>query len=64
MDLAASLVKVADVNGTLGDAEKAAELGGEARELVAGLEAEILDAGAKAKLSGLKEYFAQSQLGP
>lgn len=60
LDLAASLVKVADISGALGEAEAAAALTAEARELAAGLDEAQLDAGGRAKLSCLTAYFESS----
>lgn len=60
IDLAASLVKVADISGALGDAKAAAALTAEARELAAGLAEANLSAGGTAKLSGLKAYLKSS----
>jgi tetratricopeptide (TPR) repeat protein len=62
LDLAASLVKVADVSGALGDAKTLESLSGEARKLVTDIdEAGAPDKAGAAKLAGLRAYFAAQQ---
>lgn len=57
VDLAASLVKVADINSALGDAAVAKELIAEASDIAASLEAADLDCTVQRKLAGIKAYL-------
>lgn len=61
LDLAASLVKVADVSGALGDAATQDELTAEARRLADGVDEAALNKAGAAKLGGLRTYFALQQ---
>ena len=57
VDLAASLVKVADINHALGESAAAEELTAEASDIAASLEAADVDPGVQRKLAGIKAYL-------
>jgi hypothetical protein len=57
VDLAASLIKVADINGALGDAAAAQAHVADARDITASLQEAELDASVERKLAGVKAYL-------